>query len=392
MATWKDRLKPASIGGIDVFFEDYSLKSGRKIVRHEMPGLDEIDYEDLGMKERTIALAVYLIGDDVDLQRDKLEAKMVSASLHRLILPSRSVNLLVRVEDYGVVESRLEGRYIKFDLALCVVRESVIPNISAVSEPLTQLQSAKVETYAEVDKDYQLSMKDIVKTVNRLDAMNDIASEAIAAVDTAKSVYAPIEAFKVIVDRANGKINTFVLGITSIPQEIKSLFDFGTDSVEYDTEPPSGKEESTYKDLLAISTTMEYDSQYADIAILGRSMAAMGLASAATSIQFVPIPTDEKATELRDLFVSALNDLESYVSDNVYSALEDLRAAFFTYIESVSVSFAKTKRIVLVETKPSLALSHALYSNIDKETSILDTNKIRHPMFVSGGKELKVVL
>lgn len=392
MATWKDRLKPASIGGIDVFFEDYSLKSGRKIVRHEMPGLDEIDYEDLGMKERTITLAVYLIGDDVDLQRDKLEAKMVSASLHRLILPSRSVNLLVRVEDYGVVESRLEGRYIKFDLALCVVRDSVIPDTAVVSEPLTQLQSAKVETYAEVDNDYQLSMKDVVKAVNRLDAMNDIAVEAIDAVETAKSVYAPIEAFKAIIDRANGKINTFVLGITSIPQEIKALFDFGTDSVEYDTEPPKAKEESAYKDLLKISTTMEYDSSYADIAILGRSMATMALASAATSIQFVPIATEEKATELRDLFVSALNGLEYYVSDNVYSALEDLRAAFFTYIESVSVSFAKTKRIVLVETKPSLALSHALYSGIDNESSILDINKIRHPMFVSGGKELKVVL
>lgn len=392
MATWKDRLKPASIGGFSVFFEDYTLKSGRKLVRHEMPGMDEIDYEDLGMKERTISLSVYLLGDDVDEQRDKFETKMVSPALHRLVIPTRKVNLLVRVDDYGVVENRTEGRYIKFDLALCVVRDSVVSDVAVVSEPLKQLQKAKEQTYAEVQADHAFTVADLTKAVNRLDVLNTMISGAIDAVAGAKSIYAPFEAFKVIVDRARGKINELILGIEAIPAEIVDLFDYGTDSVGDDATPARNLEESAYKSLLGIVTSFQYNATEPDVALHSKSMAAMALSSAATSIQFVPIATEEKAVELRDLFVSALNDLELYAADNVYSALEDLRAAFSAYIDSVSVSFAKTKRIVLVETKSSLALSHALYSGIDKEQSILDINKIRHPMFVSGGKELKVVL
>ena len=101
------------------------------------------------------------------------------------------------------------------------------------------------------------------------------------------------------------------------------------------------------------------------------------------------ITLDNKQTAIsyRDELADRLDELSATASDPVFDAMQGLRAAV---VRDANQRLAQLPAVVTYqtpETMPALALAYRLYGGIDKESEIINRNRIRHGGFVAGDIE-----
>lgn len=115
--SWRDSLRPASLGGIAIHTDDRKLAGGRRIRNHEFPKRDDNLPEDMGRRTRHFTLEAYVIGDDYMARRDALIARCEKGGPMGYV-DHWGRSQQVACDTYEVTEMSAEGRYAKIALKL----------------------------------------------------------------------------------------------------------------------------------------------------------------------------------------------------------------------------------------------------------------------------------
>jgi len=106
----------------------------------------------------------------------------------------------------------------------------------------------------------------------------------------------------------------------------------------------------------------------------------------------IPLQTSEEAASLKQELLAALDEqtLETD-DDNVYQAQIQLMSDLTKAIPEPAQDLAYISKVQNNQTTNSLVLTHDYYENITFETDLIDRNKISHPGFIIGGRELEIL-
>ena len=396
MATWKDRYHAASFRGHEIFIDSQTRNGGRRLVSFEYPGRDEVEYEDLGRKRRTLNLNAYICGKEYDLSTDDFEGMLNAPGAGRLIVPTKEYDFFVVVEDYQVTETTQEGGMSRFSITFAVVEETLAtPELTQqIRSPLDDLRASKVNAWDALQKSFNDNYVNnplLKKAVNRVEAVVDLLQGMSDGIATAKLIFAPVAEFKRLKSTIDGKLIAISLGLEDFAKEFRAMMDFGTDS-DSDSIPTIDQSVQSFKSFLSASSGYNITSTLEDERLVNVASAMMVVASSATALQFIPFTTLDLVQELQDLYIASIDTLmDAQLSDEEYESLADLKRASVGYMEAQKAGLQNTMKIQMVETLPSLAITDMLYASLENEEDILLRNKIRHPMFVPGGKTLSVL-
>jgi len=140
---WPGSTRRPSYKGI--FFEVAidSEDGGRTVQIHRYPNRDDWDNEDIAKQPRMVQVAAYVVGDDADLQNQKLLAACDSPGAGWLVLPLRPARLARCIRASSIASEETLGR---FDFQMEFVYES--PGIGGIFSSI--LLSGAVKAAVEV--------------------------------------------------------------------------------------------------------------------------------------------------------------------------------------------------------------------------------------------------
>jgi prophage DNA circulation protein len=99
----------------------------------------------------------------------------------------------------------------------------------------------------------------------------------------------------------------------------------------------------------------------------------------------------DEAVAARDEITDLLDEQADEAADDTYPALMQLRADLVKAVPGEGADLPRLLAYTPPATVPSLVLAHRLYGDVTKELEVVARNKVRHPGFVTGGRELEVV-
>ncbi len=124
-----------------------------------------------------------------------------------------------------------------------------------------------------------------------------------------------------------------------------------------------------------------------------KRLSVVGMARAATHMQF---ESYDEAVRFRqdigDLLDDELIRLGSTDYDQLFFALEDLRAQVINDLTERSINLDRMKTVRLVASLPTDVLSYHLYGDSLRSEEIRNRNRIRHPLFVPAATEIQVLV
>jgi prophage DNA circulation protein len=99
----------------------------------------------------------------------------------------------------------------------------------------------------------------------------------------------------------------------------------------------------------------------------------------------------EAALRAREAITEKLDEQLEEAGDETYPALLQLRADLVKAVPGDDAALPRLLEYTPPRTVPSLVLAHRLYGDLLLEADLVTRNRIRHPGFVLGGRELEVL-
>lgn len=141
------RLGQASYRGVEFYAESYAVKGGRRYEHHEFPSLDSGFFEDLGRKDREIAVEGFVIASDrlMRARRDNLTIAFEAPGPGLLSLPWLTRRFDAVCEDYSLKEIHTERRKLAISATFKLVVGGKAPagvKSDLLEEPITALNAS----------------------------------------------------------------------------------------------------------------------------------------------------------------------------------------------------------------------------------------------------------
>lgn len=378
--SWRDRYQHGGkFRDAEFLVDTYDLNFGRRNQVHEFPLKDKPLVEDLGRKAREFNFRAYVLGDDYDIDRNKLiEAieKPGSGPLHHPWLGSMTVTIT------GARESESSRRM--------GIAEFEITCVETGDFEFTYEEPDTAEAVdIEVEKTLAESILEFADNFDVLDQISEYVDDVQTAIEDT------LNAVETLVDGITGPITDLIRAPAEMASALagtlgnlrnsiqnpfraldiyKSLFNAGSDT--------SSIPATTSNRVLMINNIESFNSLMKRVAI----------AEAARSSALINWPTLDEAIANRDNILDAIEEeLLADMDDGVFAAMSGLRAAL---VEDVRVRGAKLPRVHYVTynaTLPTLVLAQQVYQDATRDAELIERNNIRHPGFVPGGQPLEVL-
>jgi prophage DNA circulation protein len=398
---WKDKLQPATFRGVPFEVESDDGSFGRRTQVHEYPQRDKPYAEDLGRATREINITAFLIGADYLDARDKLLEALETAGPGTLVHPWYG-ELKVSLKDPArVSHSIANGGMCTVQLSFVEAGELAFPSagnsLGAKSlEAADRLREAGSFDYVEkfdVNGKASSVFDDGVKTFN--DALDLIDN----AESTVKSIMSnPLDFLK-------QRATTLIPDAVAMADTIFGMYKRGESVVEsvasmFGGGGASARNGDVVSALTSLSATFANRSATADAVAKtpgispSRAQAATNAAAInhlfgqAALVQAVgmtttmDLPIYDDAVKIRDDVTAALDNESLTVSDPVYVALQDARAAVHADVTGRLSQSARLKMITPRSITPALVTAYDQFEDVGREGEIVDLNKIRRPGFV----------
>ncbi|SAL20770.1 hypothetical protein AWB70_01066 [Caballeronia cordobensis] len=398
---WKDKLQPATFRGVPFEVESDDGSFGRRTQVHEYPQRDKPYAEDLGRATRELNVTAFLIGADYLDARDKLLEALETAGPGTLVHPWYG-ELKVSLKDPArVSHSIANGGMCTVQLSFVEAGELAFPSagnsLGAKSlEAADRLQEAGSFDYVEkfdVNGKASSVFDDGVKTFN--DALDLIDN----AESTVKSIMSnPLDFLK-------QRATTLIPDAVAMADTIFGMYKRGESVVEsvasmFGGGGASARNGDVVSALTSLSATFANRATIADAVAKtpgispSRAQAATNAAAInhlfgqAALVQAVgmtttmDLPIYDDAVKIRDNVTAALDNESLIVSDPVYVALQDARAAVHADVTGRLSQSARLKTITPRSITPALVTAYDQFEDVAREGEIVDLNKIRRPGFV----------
>tara|TARA_B100000700_G_scaffold15695_1_gene15453 strand:+ start:1792 stop:2955 length:1164 start_codon:yes stop_codon:yes gene_type:complete len=373
--SWRDRIGDgvAEFRGVRLYLERGSIGPGRRVQVHEYPLRDEPYAEDLGRKAREWQVTGYLIGDDYDIQRnrlaDALELPGAFEMRHSYYGTARVV-----VTDSSISESTREGGMARVRLTL--VRAGDEPRYPTAVADTQQLVTDEAQGAFDAILDDFAAAYDVLELA--ADRVAAIEGAILNAIATVEGVIGDVTGTIAGLIRTPGELGAAILSslgqIRSMLGEpgralglYEALFSAG------ETRPASSLPYNAPQDA-----QREAAAQTAAVELVRRG-AAIEAARAASAWTY---PTRQEAVETLEVVHRGLTEqLAGAVPPppQLTQRLVRLRAAVVQDLRTRATALPELAEYTPGARLPALVIAQRLYGDATRDAEIVKRNRVRHP-------------
>jgi prophage DNA circulation protein len=394
-------LRPASFRGIRFLVDTAETQGGRRNILHEYPYKDDPYTEDLGRKAREYSFDAYVIGEGhEDTRRRLLEAIENNDSPGTLVHPLfGSVRVIpgpVR-HRYKNAESRIEY----FNFTFYEAGENRFPDATLdtriavqAAADLVQMatRNAFVDNYTIVDVP-EFVLKDAQDNANEMVSVIEKSIEKVQLAQSKQPDFnTQLAEYKAKLIDLVSDPETFANNTASL---LSALGDVYSDPLNafLTYQRLWNTADDTIPDWQATPSRKKMrQNREVQIGMIKR-LSVVGMAKAATQME---IDNYDDAVRFRQDIADLLDDelirLGRTDYDNLFFALDDLRAQVIKDLTERSVNLDRLKDLYLPSSQPAAVISYDLYGTSKRDQEIRSRNKVRHPLFVPGGQSIQILV
>lgn len=397
MAYWRKTLRTPSFRGVRFNLSDTESQFGRRIAEHEFPKRDEPYSEDLGRKARTFSFEAYINGFEYFRQRDKLIAACEKSGPGKLVHPYLGTKNVVCTE-CTVRESAREGGMATFRLAFREAGSPTFPAGNTQPKGILGLLGLDLADKAVQDFTDNINIADKPQWV--VDQVAGAVEETAEALETSTSFITrnadAVADLAFSIKDLRADLNGLLAAPATLADRLKNSFSLLKDSIT------DGRESFTaYKSMFGFSSGELKGTRNTPLRLISNNNISavenytrrLAIANAAQTVSDISYTSVEDAEDQRQAIFDAIDDQQNVenVSDDIYQSLQQLRAELKKAMPPADQQIPDVITVTPLATTNSILLAYDLYEALDKEQDIVDRNKIRHPGFIPGGDELKVL-
>lgn len=396
---WREQLREASFRGVAFKVEGHDRELGRRNEVHEYPFRDRAYPEDLGRRTGRYQLDAFVIGPDYMAARDALAEALNKGGSGTLVHPYLGT-LEVVCDVARQSESADEGGMAVFSITFIDAADPSTPTVRADSVAQVVDVAAKAQTLsaagflerftgvnlsafnqAEAGKLLGSASQALLAAVDGSavqggdlfkirSAASDLAKRAEYYVRRPAELAGAVQGVTVAIGAAARSPQTALRAMTQ-------LAGFGSALAI----PPG----------LSTGRVIQRANQAAIVGLVRQS----GLIQAARATTSMTFSAYDDAARVRDdltgLLDNAAIEAGDVGDDDGYAGLDALRLAVSRDLTVRGGSLARLARITPVLTEPSLVTAYRLYGDASRADEIAARNKMTHPGFALGGRNLQVL-
>lgn len=392
-----------SFRGVPFFVASHQLGTGRRIAVHEYPGLDDPFNEDLGRASRSISLEGYLLGDDVQDQKNKLISACETAGAGVLIHPYMG-SLTVKCSDLKISENAKEKRWV--GVALTFVKDP--KTAPAAKYSVDKKATAKVKAAAGISatkSNFSKSFSLLKAAKSTVQAAVDLTNKALDQVEALRDTMRDVAEFVEKIKQVRANIDLLLMTPGDFANRIEALIASTVDAVSFgSTEEKAKFARSQLLEGIKMSTMLVNTKAVPNQTAVERRKQAQNQAALVSLFQ--EIAAHDMANKLVDAKVTSVQDagtlqesmaaayetlLEGTDNPDAYQTIQDTEAAALAYLRETSADLAVVLTVTPERTVPSLVLSFEIYGTNQRAQDLVDRNGVQHPGFIRGGRALEVL-
>lgn len=411
--SWRDRIDPelrGSFRGVEFHVERADTTGGRRWLIHEYPRRDRPYSEDMGRKAKEWRLALFVAGDDYDIQRDRLIAALDAPGAATLVHPYLGTFSAVAIDPRWSESTRAMG--------LCDFQVTFAES-GLEAYPATTLDTRR-EVRQAADAFERSLLEDFADqwSVEGLLGWSLVAVERdlVAIMRGIDGVVGGIADEVASVIRSPTNIAGIVLGGYSrlrnaVMHPIRALDLYGGNSVLSSADnggrvllsPGTPRRAAR----LLRETGASGDSVTAPIADTPEriqrarnTVAARQLNSRAATLAAARLIAESDWVSRQDAqaagndtlaLIDAQMATSEPIADAVYADLVRLRASVTEDLRERATALPGLTAYTPQTTLPALVVAHRLYADATRADEIAVRNNVRHPGALRGGIELEVL-
>lgn len=376
--------------------------AGRRVALHEYPQRDTPYAEDLGRKRREFSLEAYVVGPTMAAQRDALIAAIEQPGAGTLVHPYRG-SLQVVVTACRIQETTEAGGLATFSMTFIEAGAALNPaaaidTAGRVAERAAAARAASAEAFAAA---FNVTGQPAFVAVAAEGWLGRALSDLEGLTHFLGGLDLPLLAEFTLDGQ---RLASGIAGLLSVPGDLAAriqarfqallalpasplaalrglqrLCNFGQDGQATAYSAPV---------VAATPARVQQATNEAATTALVRQSAVIQAAEAAALVEFA---TYEEAAAWRETLATALETEAETADDALYPALVDLRAAVVADITARGADLARIVSVRQSGTLPALVVAHRLYGDATRAGEIAERNRLRHPGFVPGGRDLRVL-
>lgn len=396
---WRDRLLDASFRGVPFKVDGHDHAFGRRVEVHEYPQRDKPWAEDLGSATRRFRIEAYVIGPDYDQARDALRAALNAPGPAELVHPWLGRQVVACVSASLHEDSR-EGGQASFTLEFVEDAGAVAPSVTPATRAVARSKADSAAGAAAGGFAGGFSVAGMPAFVlDEAQALNGLLADQ---ADSLANLLAPTGAALDGFRRQLAGFRSGALGLASAPASLAASALALVRQVRLVALTPAAALQAL-RPLLMFGSTLaavlgatpardrQRLNQAAYVAMVRRGAAA----ECVTAIAAMTFDSYDAAAAVRDDLAGAIDDLATVAADAgedaVWQALVDLHQAVVADVTARGGSLSRLFTWRPAGTAPALVLAHALYGDAGRDAELVARNRIAHPGFVTGGRDLEVL-
>lgn len=397
--TWRDRLRPASFGGVPFEVELAERAGGRRVGVHQFPQRDTPFVEDLGAEARSIRIEGFILGDDFVARTQQLVDRLGRRSpdaprpgqvlVHPSLGDLRVVCVRHLVQDLAVERGRGSRVSMEFVEAGDDVQPFQASNpVGAADEAAASASSSAGDAFAagarvsgtveESRTAIEDQFREVVRIVRAADVFSGPSRQVDALEDALTSISIElaslVQAPAILYSRTRSALER-VLQSARAPFLALEAYQ-GLFGLEGEEVPGISDQSASVRD----------NSAAAALAI--RVLAVSGAVRAAARSDFATL---DDALEVRRRLQAELDALEPDVDSDSFFALGALRSALVGSVPPPEADLPELEVAELPKTTPALVVAHRLYQDAERGDEVVARNNVSHPLRVPGAVQLSVL-
>ncbi|RXE49219.1 DNA circularization protein [Chromohalobacter israelensis] len=387
--SWHDRVGDgtAVFRGITLYLERGSISPGRRTEVHEYPLRDDPYVEDLGRATRPWQITGYLIGEDYDIERNRLADALELPGAFEMRHSYYGTHRVVVIGEPRITETTREGGMAR--VSMNVLRADDAPRYpTAVTDTQTRVADAASESRLAILDDF-IAAYDVVQL-----AANRVAAVETAILDAIDSVTGFI-----------GDITNTIARVIRTPAELGAAIMSAIGEVG-DMLGEPGRALGVYEALFDAGETPRVGYEVSFSAPEDARLAAEAQTAAVTlirrtaAIEAARVASEGSYTASQDA-VEAVEIVHRGITEQLAGSvpplpqtarrLVTLRAAVVEDLRQRSAALPELRQYTLNARMPALVIAQRLYGDALRADDIVSRNRVRHPSWVPADDPLEVL-
>lgn len=366
-----------SYGGVPFFVEDGDSIGGRQIKTTEIPFSDSHVNEDNGRKFREFSLRFYLVGEDVEQQREKLEEVFNSEGPFEFVHPNYG-SMMARCGIYSIRISSAEQEYISGNVTF--IPENEVENAAKAYVDEKSEAVMKANSYVE---ESSKKMNSVVSSIEINDVLIDEISNSIgnyvSAIESAREMMIENESFSYKIDYLKSNIAYLVSNPYKLAESIQQCIISSSNKVSFN--------DYVFESLKIIDSIYFEDGELESDILKNSVSSLVMITSASMALRSVVDSEFENSDEVYEMknkfensFVSAMektNDFEDYQTMSIIMSMAT------KYLDKIAQELPKLVDMEMLCTRNAISLCYDCYGNTDRIEEILNRNEIVDPVVMT---------